>query len=148
MDKSEELVEALAENLWQLWRLWSERSNTPEKLSAEQYWVLRALERNTELSVTGLARLRGVTPAAMSIATQRMEAMGWVDRVHPPDDQRQVMVRLTDDGRDLWLRVSRERQRVLRALLRTISPEEQEALYRIALKMRGLFDPARAPEVL
>jgi DNA-binding MarR family transcriptional regulator len=148
MDNSADLVEALAENLWQVWRLWSERSNTPEKLSAEQYWVLRILERESSMTVSGLAARRGVTRAAMSIATQRMESAGWVERVHSTEDQRQVLVGLTQKGRQLWLAVSRERQRVLRALLRSISPEEQETLHRIAAKMRGMLDEPLPSEAL
>jgi DNA-binding MarR family transcriptional regulator len=138
---SDESIEALAETLWQLWRLWSERSNTPEKLSPEQYWVLRTLEREVEMSVSGLAQLRGVTPSAISIATRRMESAGWVARRRPAENQRQVLVQLTERGRELWLRVSTERQRVLRMLLRTLSPDEQETLLRIAHKMRGLLQP-------
>jgi DNA-binding MarR family transcriptional regulator len=138
---SDESIEVLAETLWQLWRLWSERSNTPEKLSPEQYWVLRTLEREVEMSVSGLAQLRGVTPSAISIATRRMESAGWVARRRPAENQRQVLVQLTERGRELWLRVSTERQRVLRMLLRTLSPDEQETLLRIAHKMRGLLQP-------
>lgn len=148
MENSEELVEALAESLWQLWRLWNERSNSPERLSAEQYWVLRTLERESGMTVSGLAALRGVTRAAMTIATQRMQASGWVERLRSADDQRQVIVRLTESGRSLWLKVSRERQRVLRSLLRTLSADEQDTLARVARKMRELFDEQRPSEVL
>ncbi|PSR20836.1 MAG: hypothetical protein C7B45_13180 [Sulfobacillus acidophilus] len=138
---SDESVEVLAENLWHLWRLWSERSNMPEKLSPEQYWILRTLERETEMSISGLAKLRGVTPSAISIAARRMESAGWVTRRRPNQNQRQVLVQLTERGHALWLLVSMERQRVLRTLLRTLSPDEQQTLLRITHKMRGLLQP-------
>ena len=133
-------IDALADTLWQLWRLWSERSTTPKKFSAEQFWVLRPLERESALTVSALAERRGVTRPAMTIATQRMETAGWVARVRAPENHRHVVVTLTDSGRELWLRVSRERRRVLRELIRRITPEEQTILFRIAMKMRGLLD--------
>lgn len=129
-------IEVLADSLWQLWRVWSERSNTPEKLSAEQYWVLRALEREAPLTVSELARRRGITTAAMTIATQRLQSAGWVRRTR---DRRRVLIDLTGAGHGLWLRVSTERQQVLRALLRHISPEEQAVLSKVAMKMRGFL---------
>lgn len=150
MKNSDESIEVLAESLWQLWRLWSERSQTPERLSAEQYWVLRTLEQEVEISVSGLAQRRGVSPSAISMATRRMEAQGWVARRRPSENQRQVLVRITERGRELWIKVSWERQRVLRTLLRTLSAEEQQTLMRIARKMRGVLqtdDSQPVPEV-
>ncbi len=137
-----DLVENLAEDLWQMWRIWSERSHTADRITAEQYWILRMLEREPSMTVSGLAKRRGVTPAAMTAATRRLEAMGWVHRVRPPENQRKVLVALSDMGREVWLRVSTERRRVMAHLLRAMTPDEQETLYRIAQKMRSLLIPS------
>lgn len=141
----EDLVDNLAEDLWQMWRIWSERSNTEDRVTAEQYWILRMLEREPSMTVSGLAKRRGVTPAAMTAATRRLEAMGWVLRARPPENQRTVLVALSDRGREVWLRVSTERRRVMAHLLRAMTPDEQETLYRIAQKMRSLLIPPEGP---
>ena len=146
---SDDFVETLAEDLWQMWRIWSERSNTQDRITAEQYWILRILEREASMTVSGLAKRRGVTPAAMTAATRRLEALGWVSRVRPPENQRKVLVALSDAGREVWMRVSTQRRRVLAHLLRAMTAEEQETLHRIANKMRTLLIPAKnGPENL
>lgn len=137
----DDLVETLADDLWQMWRMWSERSYTGERITAEQYWILRMLERERSMTVSGLAKRRGVTPAAKTAATRRLEAMGWVSRVRPPENLRKVLVTLSDAGREVWLRVSTERRRVLAHLLRAMTPDEQDTLYRIARKMRTPLMP-------
>lgn len=128
-------LDDLTDQLWSLWRLWTEQAHAPGGLSPEQYWILRTLTRSPGLSVSQLASLRGVTPAAITAATRRMEAQGWLRRERPEDNQRVVRLSSTPAGTALLNRVREERRAWLVRLLAALSPEEQRAAARLAAKV-------------
>jgi len=124
--------------LWHLWRTWSERSHRAIRLTAEQYWILRTIGRDIEKSVSELAVLRGVTPSAMTIATRRMEESGWITRTRPAHNQRLVVIRLSEDGHQQWIKLRAERRLVLQEMMRTLSDEEQAILNHLLRRMQNL----------
>ncbi len=50
----------------------------------------------------------------MTIAMQQIESIGWVERSHSASDQCQIIIRVTESGRGLWLTVSRVGANTLR----------------------------------
>lgn len=66
-----------------------------------QYLVLNLLWDRDSRSVTELADQLELEPSTLTPLLKRLEAAGFVDRVRNPDDERQVLVTLSDKGRDL-----------------------------------------------
>lgn len=64
------------------------------------YWA-----RLQEFSIKELSQHLGVTAAAMTGTLDTMESQHWASRQPHRKDRRKVMVRLTEDGRDLARRI-------------------------------------------
>jgi DNA-binding MarR family transcriptional regulator len=128
-------LDELTDKLWNVWRLWTEQAHASGDLSPEQYWILRTVSRTPNIGVSQLATLRGVTPAAMTAATRRMETQGWLRRARPPHNQRVVLVSPTPKGAALLERLRAERRAWLTRLLMDLSPTERQAAVSLATKV-------------
>jgi DNA-binding MarR family transcriptional regulator len=73
----------------------------PLGLTHPQYLVMLALWQHGDLSIRRLAELLMLEPATVSPLVKRLEAGGQVIRERDPDDERQLRVRLTPQGRAL-----------------------------------------------
>jgi len=136
-----ETAEPLSDALWDLWKIWHHRSQIAhgaQSVTAEQYWLLRQMGLSGTTTVTELARTRGVTKAAITIATRKMESLGWVNRRRESDNQRVVRLSLTDRGRALWQEIRRERQSILRDMVQQLSETEQQDLLRLVAKIKEM----------
>jgi MarR family transcriptional regulator, organic hydroperoxide resistance regulator len=72
---------------------------TKRILSAHQASILDHLDAREPTTVSELARHMGVMPSTMSLALDRLERGGYVERRRDPDDGRRVGVVLTAPGR-------------------------------------------------
>src|SRR5579871_5365452 len=95
-------TDRLVEDLLALWRLL--RINTHPvrrgEITPEQYWLLKLLNRKTELSIGELAEALGVTGSSVTTACKRLEKAGLLKRTRQVDgqDERVVLVTLTPLG--------------------------------------------------
>ncbi|MDT9594288.1 MarR family transcriptional regulator [Nocardioides zeae] len=90
--------------------------------------VLACLYRRGELSVGELAAYERVQPPSMTRAVRKLEEKGYVARRPHETDGRQVLVSLTDAGRDLVLADRRRRDEWLASRLRGLSADDRAAL--------------------
>lgn len=67
-------------------------------LSRHQASVLDHLDDVDPISLNGLARHMGVTPATMSLTIDRLERTGYVVRIRDTADRRRVQLRLSSAG--------------------------------------------------
>jgi len=74
------------------------------EITYPQYLVLSALWEVDGQSVGALAERLGLDSSNVTPLVKRMEAAGLVSRVRNPADERQVVVSLTDAGRDMQAR--------------------------------------------
>ncbi len=132
-DTAPDAAENLAEGLWELWRVWRRRSHPARRgeVTAEQYFLLRRLERCGPLPVSTLARELGVTSATVTVATRRLEAAGFVCRTRGSEDQRIVTVALAPQGAEAVRRWARQRRQALVELLAPLGAEDRVALARM-----------------
>ncbi|KRD64187.1 MULTISPECIES: MarR family winged helix-turn-helix transcriptional regulator [Sinorhizobium/Ensifer group] len=70
-------------------------------LTYPQYLVLLALWQQDEMTVKRIGEEIGLDSGTLSPLLKRLEAAGFVARQRDPGDERQVIVRLTEKGRDL-----------------------------------------------
>ncbi len=109
-------------------RLRSERDPENELLPVGQLSVLGALFRNGECSVGELAALERVQPPSMTRTVNCLVDGGYVDRRAHETDRRQVVVALSDQGRQTLAADRRRRDAWLARRLRELTPDERHVL--------------------
>ncbi len=128
------LAEELAEIATQLQRSFLVELSTEVNrgnISIPQYTLLGFLNQSAGLNMSQLAELmRHTTPATTGLVDRLVEA-GLVERFGHPKDRRQVLVRITDKGRDLVEGMRRGIVRNILELFKDVTPEDQEAWVRI-----------------
>ncbi len=70
-------------------------------VSFAQFYLLSYLSTSRELTMTDIARKMGHSTAAATGLVDRLEKLGYVERMHAADDRRKVMVRITPKGMEL-----------------------------------------------
>lgn len=88
----------------------------------------------TQLELTKDTHFRAST---ISVALQKMEKDGLVERRADAKDARQINVFLTDKGRDLDKQVQERFGKMEQVLLQGFSKEEEETLKTLLIKMRN-----------
>jgi DNA-binding MarR family transcriptional regulator len=113
-----------------LLRLARELRKETEQLgvTARQTTLLWLVKRSPGLSLAELAAEEGISAPAMSGHVDRLERAGLLERERSSDDRRRVGLRLTDEGERLLRRVRARRTTWLADRLRTLAPDELEAI--------------------
>ncbi|GCD19513.1 MarR family winged helix-turn-helix transcriptional regulator [Cellulomonas algicola] len=71
----------------------------PLGLTHPQYLAMLALWQHGDLSLKRLAAVLQLEPATTSPLVKRLEALGLVTKTRAGDDERQLVIALTDEGR-------------------------------------------------
>lgn len=127
----------LIDACWQFWRQWRQASHPVRKgeITPEQYWLLKRLSRGGPMNISELAGGLGITNSSATTATKRLEKMGLVARQRQKDDERVVLVTLTDAGRQVLEGWAGEQRRALADLLTPLNREERVALLHLFQKI-------------
>ncbi len=94
---------------------------------------LRRGDGKTQLEISRMTHLKAPT---VSVALQKMELAGLVERKTDEEDMRQSRVFITDKGREIMGIVHSNLKKAEKITLEPITPEEEEQLKTILLKMR------------
>jgi DNA-binding MarR family transcriptional regulator len=97
-------------------------------ITARQATLLWLIKRRPGLSLAELAAEEDISPPALSGHVDRLEAAELVERVRSSDDRRRVGLRLTDAGSQLLRRVRARRTTWLAGRMRSLSPEQLDAI--------------------
>jgi DNA-binding MarR family transcriptional regulator len=100
--------------------------------------VLGALFRKGDLTVGALAAHERVQPPSMTRTVNCLVEGGYAARTAHPTDGRQVVVRLTEQGRQALLADRARRDEWLAVRLAALDPEEREVLRRAAPILQAL----------
>jgi DNA-binding MarR family transcriptional regulator len=143
-------VEEAASFLAAIWNRETEELPT----STTQLHVLLIIERHRDINLSGLATQLGALVSSASRLCDRLEAAGFLHRVHG-SSRRAVMLRLSPEGRALLDRLRRQRREDLARVLARMPPAARTALaaglgqFRaaaakdaVAHPAEGLFGPA------
>ena len=101
----------------------------PHNLNPLDFAVLRSFLRQEEWTTTALANILPVTASRISRVVTKLVDMGLVSRRRLRDDRRVVMLRLTDEGSALTLKLH---QRVLEYDARLVEGVSEEQLAEFA----------------
>lgn len=67
-------------------------------LSFPQFFLLTYLSSEDYLTMSAIAKKMGHSTAAATGLVDRLEKLGFVERVHAAEDRRKIMVRITSNG--------------------------------------------------
>lgn len=70
-------------------------------VSYAQFFLLGYLASEKQLTMTDISRKMGHSTAAATGLVDRLEKLGYVQRLHAADDRRKVMVQITGKGHQL-----------------------------------------------
>ena len=101
---------------------------TETVLSDIQLAALAALERHESMTPGELADHEKVQPPSMTRVIAVLEERGLVRREPHATDRRQVILTVTDEGRNLVQRVRRRREAWLAQRLQELTPNERQTL--------------------
>ena len=107
-------------------------------LTYPQYLVLSVLWENGEQTIGGVATHLDLEPSTITPLVKRLEQAGLVDRRRNPQDERQVKVSLTEQGRAL-----RAETRVLTQALDEKSGMSIDTLVELNQRIQTLRDAFR-----
>lgn len=144
------IAEELAEIATQLQRSFLVELSTEVNrgnISIPQYTLLGFLNQSAGLNMSQLAELmRHTTPATTGLVDRLVDA-GLVERFGHPKDRRQVLVRITDKGRELVEGMRRGIVRNILEIFKDISSDDQEAWVRVyrTIIRRSAAHHANAP---
>ncbi|MFE1751213.1 MarR family winged helix-turn-helix transcriptional regulator [Streptomyces anandii] len=103
-------------------------ASTAESLTLPQLRALVVLDTCGPVKLVALAATLGVNPSTALRMVGRLEALDLVDRRTNPDNRREVVLSLTDQGHDLVTRVLAHRRAEIRKLVQRLPAEERAAL--------------------
>ena len=124
------VTERLIDDMQRLYHLIRRASHPIRRgeMTPEQYWLLRLLRRRGTLNISELAEALGVTGSSITTACKRLEKVGLVTRQRQIDDERIVLVMLTEQGNEQIEAWQQRRRAFLQDLLAPLDQAQQVIL--------------------
>ena len=97
-------------------------------VSFAQFFLLGYLANEKYLTMTDISKKMGHSTAAATGLVDRLEKLGYVERLHASEDRRKVMVQITRKGIDLVERIREDIVGNLVDLMEDLDQNEQDAL--------------------
>jgi DNA-binding MarR family transcriptional regulator len=97
-------------------------------VSFAQFFLLGYLANENFLTMTDISKKMGHSTAAATGLVDRLEKLGYVQRLHATEDRRKVMVQITRKGIDLVDRMREDITGSLVDLMSDLDKDEQAAL--------------------
>jgi DNA-binding MarR family transcriptional regulator len=110
------------------------------ELSHHQVRALFHLATEPEVTAGCLAKNADLSPASMTAMLDHLEELGYVSRRRSVEDRRQVLVRLTDEGRAKVQAKRRMWNEKFLSILSEHSDEELDAAVRVMRTIGGFLD--------
>ncbi|QDP95409.1 MarR family transcriptional regulator [Microlunatus elymi] len=99
-----------------------------DEVTLPQFRVMVILSSEGRMRVGSLAERLDVVPSTFTRSLDRMVAGGWLSRNANPDNRREVLVDLTEQGHKLVQTVTTRRRNEIRTILKQMKPAQRELL--------------------
>ena len=111
-----------------------------DNVSYPQFFLLAYLSSEEYLTMSDIAKKMGHSTAAATGLVDRLEKLGYVERVHAAEDRRKIMVRITNKGVELVSKMRKEIAADLANILSEMDEDQAEAVEHTkrALKSREI----------
>ncbi|MBE1496405.1 DNA-binding MarR family transcriptional regulator [Amycolatopsis lexingtonensis] len=113
---------------------------SPRPLSVSQLRAVVALDRRDGVNLRELAEQLGSTPPLVSRLCDRLEAVGFLERLPSARSRRELTLRLSDRGRAYLQDLRSRRRDRVEALLAKMTPAGRDALAAGLEEYRALAD--------
>ncbi|RMF86869.1 MAG: MarR family transcriptional regulator [Nitrospinota bacterium] len=123
------------------------RYGTPHRFYHSERHLLDIVGSHPHLNITAFARLAGVTKGAISQIASRLEKKGVIRRYKDPKNSKEVLIALTDLGREIYAQHQRINAETVRHLQEELAkyPDEQVAfLLHMFAWLEAYLDQSRA----
>lgn len=97
-------------------------------LTEQQWRIIRALDEYKELESKQLAELCCILSPSLTGIISRLEQQDYIQRRRSPDDQRRVLISLTDKAKEMFARVSPTLEARYLSITEQFSRENMEQL--------------------
>ncbi len=97
-------------------------------VSFPQFFLLTYLSSEEYLTMSDIAKKMGHSTAAATGLVDRLEKLGYVDRVHAAEDRRKIMVRITSKGTQLVSKMRAEIATDLAGILADMDEDQADAV--------------------
>ncbi len=97
-------------------------------VSFPQFFLLAYLSSEDYLTMSDIAKKMGHSTAAATGLVDRLEKLGYVERVHAAEDRRKIMVRITHKGTELVAHMRKEIAANLADIMSEMDEEEAETI--------------------
>jgi DNA-binding MarR family transcriptional regulator len=122
------LAQALRPSVMRLARRLRQMRDDSVDLNSNQLSAMAVLLNSGDLLMGELAAAEKMQPPSMTRIVNGLEARGFVARRPHPDDRRQCLVTLSDEGRKILLANRRRRDEWLAIRIAQLAPGEREVL--------------------
>jgi DNA-binding MarR family transcriptional regulator len=106
-------------------------------ISFPQFFLLTYLSSEEYLTMSDIAKKMGHSTAAATGLVDRIEKLGYVERLHAAEDRRKIMVRITTKGVELVSRMRKEIANDLAGILAGMDEDQSEAVEHTKRAIRG-----------
>ena len=106
-------------------------------ISFPQFFLLAYLSSEDYLTMSDIAKKMGHSTAAATGLVDRIEKLGYVERVHAAEDRRKIMVRITQKGMELVARMRREIASGLSDVMSEMDEEESDTVDHVNRALAG-----------
>lgn len=97
--------------------------------------ILAMLSMMGETPQNELAEKMGIRPQSLTVAMTKMEERGDIVRRRNPEDRRQILVSLTEQGRENSSVIADSRLETAKELLKVLDSSEKETLFTLLKKV-------------
>jgi DNA-binding MarR family transcriptional regulator len=122
------LAQTLRPSVMRLARRLRQMRDDSVDLNSNQLSAMAVLLNSGDLLMGELAAAEKVRPPSMTRIVNGLETRGYVARRPHPDDRRQCLVTLSDEGRKILLANRRRRDEWLAVRIAQLAPAEREVL--------------------
>ncbi len=106
-------------------------------VSFPQFFLLAYLSSEEYLTMSDIAKKMGHSTAAATGLVDRLEKLGYVERVHAAEDRRKIMVRITQKGVELVSKMRKEIATDLAGLLSEMDEDQVESVEHTKRALEG-----------
>lgn len=116
---------------------------TPEfsDISNNDMHIMEAIGVDELKNMSEIARKLSVTVSTLTTNMNGLEKKGYIIRERSRTDKRVVHVKLTDKGRKAFFHHRDFHKKMIRAIVKDLSDEEMEALYRCLMNLSSFLEP-------
>lgn len=118
----------------------------PFKPTPAKFILLHTLFKKGKCTVNGLSTKTNLTSGATTLALNRLEADGIIQRTRDSHDRRVVWIELSERGSALVQQILLRRQQAWGKMLRALSEQEQEIFIKLMEKIHDEMKRSRDPE--